>query len=134
MKGVKLRHARLAAFGSTRRADIRPEDDPQVAKLLAAEVPVITIFGKSWEEHVRFALRTTLEENLKMIGETVAYLKSRVPTVIYDAEHFLDGYKHHPDYALKCLRHALEAGADRLVLCDTNGGTLPHELADIVRH
>lgn len=134
MKDIPLKHARLAAFGSTRRADIRPEDDPQVAKLLAASVPVITIFGKSWEEHVRYALRTTLEENLKMIGETVAYLKSHVPTVIYDAEHFFDGYKNHADYALQCLRAASEAGADRLVLCDTNGGTLPHELAEIVRH
>jgi 2-isopropylmalate synthase len=132
MKTVTLKHARLASFGSTRRADIAADDDMQLAKLLRAETPVVTIFGKSWEEHVRHALRTTLDENLRMIGDSIQYLKRHVPMVIYDAEHFFDGYKNRPDYALHCLRTALEAGADRLVLCDTNGGTLPHELAAMV--
>lgn len=134
MKSVTLKHAKLAAFGSTRRANIAPEDDAQLRKLLDASVPVVTIFGKSWEEHVLYALRTTSEENLVMIGDSVAFLKKNVPTVIYDAEHFFDGYKANASYALNCLRVALEAGADRLVLCDTNGGTLPYELAEIVRH
>ena len=133
MKTVKLKRAKLAAFGSTRRAGIAPEDDSQLQKLVAAQVPVITIFGKSWEEHVKYALRTTPEENLKMIGESVAYLKLHASEVIYDAEHFFDGYKAHPKYALQCLQAAFEAGAHRLVLCDTNGGTLPHELVEIVR-
>ncbi|HZO91885.1 MAG TPA: citramalate synthase [Chthonomonadaceae bacterium] len=132
MKRVPLKHARLTAFGSTRRAHIAPEDDLQLHKLLAAQVPVVCIFGKSWEAHVRYALRTTPEENLAMIADSVAFLKRRIPTVIYDAEHFFDGYKAHPEYALSCLRAAAEAGADRLVLCDTNGGTLPYELAEIV--
>jgi 2-isopropylmalate synthase len=133
MRSVPLKQARLAAFGSTCRADVAAQDDPQLCKLLDAGVPVVCIFGKSWEEHVQFALRTTLDENLRMIGDSVAFLKSRVSTVIYDAEHFFDGYKTHPNYALRCLRAAVEAGADRLVLCDTNGGTLPHELTQIVR-
>jgi 2-isopropylmalate synthase len=133
MKQVPLKHSRLAAFGSTRRADFAVKDDPQIQKLLAAEVPVVTIFGKSWEEHVLYALRTTLDENLRMIADSIACLKCHVPTVLYDAEHFFDGYKSHPDYALACLRAAMAAGADRLVLCDTNGGTLPHDLAEIVR-
>jgi 2-isopropylmalate synthase len=133
MHGVTLKHARLAAFGSTRRADIAAEDDPQLRQLLEAQVPVVCIFGKSWEEHVKYALRTTSEENLRMIAESVAFLKAHVPTVLYDAEHFFDGYKTHPAYALDCLRAAAGAGAERLVLCDTNGGTLPHELVEIVR-
>ncbi len=132
MKSVRLKHAKLAAFGSTRRAGIAPQDDAQLQKLLCAEVPVVTIFGKSWEEHVLYALRTTPEENLQMIQDSVAFLKQTVPTVIYDAEHFFDGYKANSDYALNCLRAALSGGADRLVLCDTNGGTLPHEVSEIV--
>jgi 2-isopropylmalate synthase len=133
MKGVNLRHGLLAAFGSTRRADIRAEDDGQLQKLLEAAVPVVTIVGKTWEEHVRFALRTTLEENLAMIADSIAFLKQHVSLVMYDAEHFFDGYRGNPEYALRCLRAALEAGADRLVLCDTNGGTLPDALGEIVR-
>lgn len=133
MQGVKLKNSRLAAFGSTRRADIRAADDPQIQKLVAAQVPVITIFGKSWIQHVRYALRTTPEENLNMIADSVAYLKTHAPTVIYDAEHFFDGYKDNAEYALNCLRAAWENGAERLVLCDTNGGTLPHEITEILR-
>ena len=144
MKTVTLHHAQLAAFGSTRRAGLRAEDDAQLKMLVDAATPVVTIFGKSWTEHVTFALKTTPQENLDMIGDSVAFLKKHVPSVIYDAEHFFDGYKssaaengNGPDYinyALAGLKRALEAGADRLVLCDTNGGTLPHEMAEIVRH
>jgi len=133
MKAVTLRHSKLASFGSTRRADIEAASDPQLAKLVRAETPVITIFGKTWEEHVRFALRTTLDENLRMIADSVEFLKLHAAMVIYDAEHFFDGYKDRPEYAINCLKAALESGADRLVLCDTNGGTLPVELAAIVR-
>jgi 2-isopropylmalate synthase len=133
MKTVTLHHARLAAFGSTRRAGIRAEDDTQLQMLVDAQTPVVTIFGKTWEEHVRFALRTTPEENLAMIEDSVAFLHNHVPTVIYDAEHFFDGYKANREYALDCLRAAQRGGASRLVLCDTNGGTLPHEMAHIVR-
>ncbi len=134
MQIIPLHNARLAAFGSTRRAGIRAEDDTQLLKLLAAKVPVITIFGKSWEEHITYALRTTPEENLCMIADSVTFLNRNVESVIYDAEHFFDGYKANAQYALACLRAAQEAGAIRLVLCDTNGGTLPHEIAAIVRH
>ena len=138
MKSVTLRHARLAAFGSTRRANVRCEDDAQIQKLIEAAVPVVTIVGKSWDAHVVYALRTTLEENVAMIAESVAYLKGKVREVMYDAEHFFDAYKsgatlNGENYALATLRAAAEAGADRLVLCDTNGGTLPDEIAQIVR-
>lgn len=133
MKRIPLKRARLASFGSTCRAEVRADEDAQLAKLVIAETPVITIFGKTWEEHVVHALRTTLEENLRMIADSVTFLKRHAETVIYDAEHFFDGFKANPDYALRCLRAAQEAGADRLVLCDTNGGTLPHELPEIMR-
>jgi len=107
MKTVSLKHALLASFGSTRRADIPAKDDAQLAKLLRAETPVVTIFGKSWEQHIEYALRTSLDENLGMIGDSVAFLKGHVPTVIYDAEHFFDGYKSNAAYAIQCLRIAL---------------------------
>lgn len=132
MKSVRLKRARLAAFGSTRRAGIPANEDSQLQMLVEAGTPVVTIFGKSWTEHVTHALKTTLEENLRMIGDSVAFLKQNVDTVIYDAEHFFDGYKHNHAYAFQTLKAALDAGADRLVLCDTNGGTLPHEVADIL--
>ncbi len=124
MKGVKLKHARLAAFGSTRRKKIRPEEDTNLRALIQAHTPTITIFGKSWDLHVKKALRTSLGENLKMIEDSVRYLKSRGKEVIYDAEHFFDGFKENPDYALKTVMAAADAGADCIVLCDTNGGTL----------
>ncbi|MCF7734602.1 MAG: citramalate synthase [Akkermansiaceae bacterium] len=125
---LKLRHARLAAFGSTRRAGIAVEDDPQVALLLAAQTPVVTIFGKSWELHVSEVLRTTPEENRAMIRDTVRYLASHGREVIYDAEHFFDGYKDSPEHALGTLEAAAAGGAACLVLCDTNGGSLPSEI------
>jgi len=125
MKDVPLERARLAAFGSTRHKDAAPEDDANLTALLDAETPVVTIFGKSWDLHVTEALGATLEQNLAMISSSVAYLKSRGRFVIYDAEHFFDGYAADAAYALATLRAALDGGADRLVLCDTNGGSLP---------
>lgn len=128
VKRLELRHARVAAFGSTRRAKISPKDDQGCAAMIAADTPVCTIFGKSWTLHVTEVLRTTLEENLAMIGETVDFLRQHGREVVYDAEHFFDGYKANPDYALQTLAAARDAGASVLVLCDTNGGTLPHEI------
>ena len=123
-----FRHAKLAAFGSTRRANIAVEDDPQVRLLLDAGTPVVTIFGKSWDLHVEQVLSISLEENLRMIGDTVSHLKAQGREVIYDAEHYFDGYKANPDYALSTLCAAGAAGAGIIVLCDTNGGSLPEEI------
>lgn len=130
--GLKLKNAKLAAFGSTRRRGVAPEQDRILAGLLKASTPVITIFGKSWDFHVRDALQVSLEENLELIFDSIQFLKSRVGEVIYDAEHFFDGFKENPEYAIKTIEAAREGGADRLVLCDTNGGTLPYEISDIV--
>ncbi len=130
-KSLKLKHAKLAAFGSTRRANTPVGDDPQVALLLEAETPVVTIFGKSWELHVTEVLRTTVEENRAMIRDTVAHLVKHGREVMYDAEHFFDGYKDSPEHALSTLEAAAEGGAACLVLCDTNGGTLPDEIVQI---
>ena len=130
-KSLKLKHAKLAAFGSTRRANTPVGDDPQVALLLEAETPVVTIFGKSWELHVTEVLRTTVEENRAMIRDTVAHLVKHGREVMYDAEHFFDGYKDSPEHALSTLEAAAEGGAACLVLCDTNGGTLPDEIMQI---
>ncbi|NOY86816.1 MAG: citramalate synthase [Deltaproteobacteria bacterium] len=128
---LKLTTSRIAAFGSTRRKKIKAADDPQIQALLKAS-DVITIFGKSWHLHVKEALRTSLEENLEMIHDSVSYLKANADVVFYDAEHFFDGYKDNPEYALKTLQAAHEAAADCLVLCDTNGGTMPSELERII--
>ena len=130
-KKLDLKHAKLAAFGSTRRANVKVEEDPQVKLLLEAETPVVTIFGKSWELQVTEILRTTAEENRAMIRETVGHLVKNGREVIYDAEHFFDGYKDSPEYALATLKAAAEGGAACLVLCDTNGGTLPREIMEI---
>ncbi|MFO7767299.1 MAG: citramalate synthase [Pelovirga sp.] len=127
-----LTHSKIAAFGSTRRARISPEQDSNIKMLIESRPDVVTIFGKTWDFHVREALRVSLEENLDMINDSLGYLKERVAEVIYDAEHFFDGYKANPDYALQTLRAAATAGADCLVLCDTNGGTLPHEIPTII--
>ncbi len=128
VKRLELSHARIAAFGSTRRANISPSEDTGCQALIAADTPVCTIFGKSWTLHVTDVLRTTLEENLSMIRETVDWLRQQNREVVYDAEHFFDGYKADRDYALASLAAARDAGAEVLVLCDTNGGTLPHEV------
>ncbi len=127
-----LSHSKIAAFGSTRRARVTPDEDNNIQMLIEARPDVVTIFGKTWDFHVHEALRVSLEENLEMIYDSLAYLKQRVAEVVYDAEHFFDGYKANPEYALKTLRAAASAGADCLVLCDTNGGTLPHELPAIM--
>lgn len=132
-KHIDLKHAKLAAFGSTRRRDCKAEDDDNLQSLLLADTPVVVIFGKSWDFHVTDIIRTTLQENLNMIGDTVAFLKDRGKEVIYDAEHFFDGYLNNPEYAVKSLRAAVDGGADVLILCDTNGGTFPSDVASIVR-
>jgi 2-isopropylmalate synthase len=126
-------HAKIAAFGSTRRKGIRAADDPQVRLLVEAETPVVTIFGKSWLLHVREVLQTTPDENLAMIEDTVQYLKSQGRFVVYDGEHSFDGYKDAPEYALATWKAAERGGADVIVLCDTNGGSLPGEILDITR-
>ena len=127
----KFKNARVAAFGSTRRKNTAVEKDDQVALLLSAETPVITIFGKSWLLHVKEVLRTTPDENLGMIGDTVRYLKDQRKFVVYDAEHAFDGFKDNPEYALATWQAAEKAGADLVVLCDTNGGCLPTDIARI---
>lgn len=126
-----LAHAKVAAFGNTRRANIAASADGNLKALIDAATPVVTIFGKSWKLHVRDVLKTTEAENLAMIADSVRFLKAQGKEVVYDAEHFFDGYKDDPDYATATLVAAAEAGADRLVLCDTNGGTLYDELGGI---
>ena len=125
---VDWKQARLCAFGSTRRASLVPEEDANLQALLAADTPVVCIFGKSWTLHAEVALGITLQENLELISSSVAFLKDQGKEVIYDAEHFFDGYAADPTYALRTLHAAADAGADTLVLCDTNGGTLPHDI------
>ncbi|RMH05197.1 MAG: citramalate synthase [Aquificota bacterium] len=133
LRKYKPKHAKVVAFGATRRPGKKVEEDPQVENLIRSGARVITIFGKSWDFHVKEALRTSLEENLSMVYETVEYLKRHVEEVIFDAEHFYDGYKRNPEYALEVLKAALEGGADWVVLCDTNGGCLPHEVYEITK-
>jgi 2-isopropylmalate synthase len=128
-----LTQAELVAFCSTRRPGVAAADDPMLQPILAAGTRWVTIFGKSWDLHVTESLKTTLEENLAMIGDTIAYLRAQGRRVIYDAEHWFDGYKHNPDYALKTLKAAIAAGAEWLVFCDTNGGSLPQEIGQIVQ-
>ncbi|MBM2826418.1 MAG: (R)-citramalate synthase, partial [Dehalococcoidia bacterium] len=132
-KSLRLTHAQLAAFASTRRAYARAEDDPTIRALEEAHTTVCTLVGKSWDLHVTRVLETTLEENLNMIADSVRYLKGRGRTVFFDAEHFFDGFKADADYALQCLRAAAEAGADCLVLCDTNGGAITSDVTSIVQ-
>ena len=132
IKDVKLKHAKIAAFGSTRRPKILPENDPLLQALVKSGAPVKTIFGKSWDLHVTDVIRTTLTENLDMIESSVAFLKEHSEEVIYDAEHFFDGYKANPEYAIETLRAAEKGEADCIVLCDTNGGTMPWEIEKIL--
>ncbi len=130
IKKAGIRTSKIAAFGSTRKANMKVSEDPQIKALLEADTKVVTIFGKSWDLHVTEVFRTSLKENLQMIYDSVSYLRSKKREVIYDAEHFFDGFKANPDYAIKTLQAAARAGASNITLCDTNGGTLPHE----VRH
>ncbi|VAW31135.1 (R)-citramalate synthase [hydrothermal vent metagenome] len=129
---LNLKHAKVAAFGSTRRKGIRPEDDANLRLLIEANTPVITLVGKSWDLHVRDVLQVSMEENLAMIGESVDYCKAQGKELIYDAEHFFDGYKANPEYAIATLRAAAVNGVDCVVLCDTNGGSLPWEIEKIM--
>ena len=129
---MNLKNAEVAAFGNTRRADADCADDVSMQALLSSRAPITTIVGKASEYQVRVVLETSVEENLAMISDSVSYLKSHGRRVIYDAEHFFDGFKENSDYAVRCLRSAFDAGAERIVLCDTNGGTLPNEIGEIV--
>lgn len=132
-KNIRFKQARLAAFGSTRKPKVRCGDDANLTALLQAETPAVAIFGKTWDLHVKKVMANTLKENLAMIRESTEYLCSKGREVIYDAEHFFDGYKDNPEYALKTLDAAVSGGASFIVLCDTNGGTLPFEVEKIVQ-
>jgi 2-isopropylmalate synthase len=125
---LNLKHSRIVAFGCTRRPDVLPSEDKILQGLLESNTDTITIFGKTWDFHVEHALNTTNEENLKMIYDSVKYLKSFGKEVFFDAEHFFDGYKNNPDYAIKAVETAHKAGADRIILCDTNGGCINNEV------
>ncbi|MCW2812974.1 MAG: 2-isopropylmalate synthase [Nocardioides sp.] len=129
---LDLRHAKLAAFGATRKAGVRAADDPQVAALRDSGASVVTLVAKSHDRHVELALRTTLEENLEMVRDTVSHLRAEGQQVFLDAEHFFDGYRRNRDYALEVLRTAYDAGAEVIALCDTNGGMLPPWVSDVV--
>ncbi len=132
MRRRKLQNAKLTAFGSTRRAKVKADEDLNLNELIKAQTPAVTIFGKTWDLHVVDVIKTTLDENLRMISDSVSFLKKKKREVIYDAEHFFDGYKGQPEYALKTILAAQDAGADCIVLCDTNGGTLPREVKAII--
>jgi len=132
IRNYNLKNSIVTAFGSTHHKDVTAENDKNLNALIKAKTRAVTIFGKSWTLHVKDALNTTLERNIALIRDSVAYLKQNVPEVIYDAEHFFDGFKVDPEYAIATLRAAKDGGADVLVLCDTNGGSLPHEIGEII--
>lgn len=132
-KDLELKNAKVAAFGMTRRSSLAAEDDPNLKALLDAETPVTTVVGKTWTLHVYDVLRTTLDQNLSMIQDSLAYLKAHGKLVVYDAEHFYDGYRADPEYALETLRAAQAGHADVIVLCDTNGGSMPWEIEEVTR-
>lgn len=132
VRELNLKNAKIAAFGSTRRAKNRVEEDANIKALVEAQTPVVTIFGKSWDLHVTDALRISLKKNLELIHDSLSYIRDNVDELIYDAEHFFDGYKKNRDYAIETLKAAESAGADCLVLCDTNGGLLTHEIIPIL--
>ncbi|HYA14552.1 MAG TPA: citramalate synthase, partial [Syntrophales bacterium] len=131
-KDVSFRHARLTAFGSTRKANMEAAACSNIAALLQAETPAVAIFGKTWDLHISEILNVSLDENLDMIRDSIEYLKTKGKEVIFDAEHFFDGYKNNPGYARRVIETALSVGADMVVLCDTNGGTMPHHLTTII--
>ncbi|HYV36046.1 MAG TPA: citramalate synthase [Gemmataceae bacterium] len=132
VRTLPLKHAKVAAFGMTRKKNGRAEDDHGLKAILAAQTSVVTLVGKTWDMHVTDVLGATLEENLRMIADSVAFCKAAGRTVFYDAEHFFDGFKHNPEYALQTLKAAQDAGASVVILCDTNGGTLPEEIGERV--
>ena len=133
IKNVELKHSKLVAFGSTRRKDKKPDEDENLLSLLQAGTEYVSIFGKSWDFHVTDIIKTTLDNNLEMIKDTLLFLKSKGKKVIFDAEHFFDGYKSNPEYAIKALEAAKEGGAAVLTLCDTNGGCFPEEILKITK-
>jgi len=133
VKKLKFTTSRIVAFGSTHKASHEVHDDPNIKALLSAKTSGVTIVGKTWDFHVKEALRVSLQTNLDLIYNSISYLKKRVQKVFFDAEHFFDGYKANPEYAFKALDAAVSGGADCLVLCDTNGGTLPHEIERIIK-
>ena len=133
IKNVELKHSVITAFGCTKKPLIKPEEDKVLEQLILADTPVTTIFGKTWDFHVKHALNTTLDENLNMINDSIKYLIEKGKKVFFDAEHFFDGYKNNKEYSLKTIETAFNAGASRIVLCDTNGGTLNTEIYNIVK-
>ena len=132
VRDLELKHARIAAFGMTRRRDVAAEDDVGMKALVAAATPAITIVGKSWDLHVRDVLGVSLEENVRMIADSIAFCAAHTAEVIFDAEHFFDGFQRNPDYAMRTIQAAADAGAAWIVLCDTNGGALPEDVAQAV--
>lgn len=132
IKKEKFQHAKIVAFGSTRKPGGKAKEDAHINALLEAKTPAVIVVGKSWISHVTDVLKTTKEENLEMIYDSISYLKSEGREVFFDLEHFFDGYKDNPEYALKVLKAGTKAGADALVLCDTNGGVLPNEVKNII--
>ena len=133
LKNIELKHSKIAAFGSTRRPNTKAKEDKNIKDLLSSEADVVVIFGKSWDFQVTDIIRTSLEENIQMIKDTIKYLSDKGKKVIFDAEHFFDGYKANKEYAISTIKAAKESGADTAVLCDTNGGTLPHEIFEITK-
>ncbi|HAM51074.1 MAG TPA: hypothetical protein DCP92_10440 [Nitrospiraceae bacterium] len=132
VRKLSLSYSVVAAFGSTYKPKHRVEDDYNIKSLLESKARVVTIVGKTWDFHVKELFKIPLQENLEIIYNSISFLKNNVEKVFFDAEHFFDGYKDNPEFALKCVQAAEAAGADCLVLCDTNGGTLPHDLKKIV--
>ncbi len=133
IRNYELKRAKIAAFGSTHHPEKRAEHDPNLRALLSAATPVVTIFGKSWTVHVKEALKTTLDKNLQIIRDSLAFLRPHVGTLFYDAEHFFDGFRDNPEYALATLAKAVEGGAECLILCDTNGGNLPWTIQEAIK-
>ena len=133
VSGLNLKNSKLCAFGSTCRKGVKPEDDANIKSILKANTPIAVIFGKAWDLHVSEILKITNEDNLNIVRDSVSYLKSQGLEVFFDAEHFYDGYKANSDYALQVLRAAIAGGADRLALCDTNGGTMPADIYEMTK-
>ena len=130
VKKLRLKNAKVASFGTTMKVGIKPSQDFNLRMLLSADTPVVTLVGKTWDLHVRDDLRISQKANLEIIADSIAYMKKRVDEVIFDAEHFFDGFRANPDYAIECLKAAQDGGADWIVLCETNGGRLPGEIRD----
>ncbi|HLG22431.1 MAG TPA: hypothetical protein VI382_06420, partial [Candidatus Manganitrophaceae bacterium] len=133
MKKAPLKSAKLVAFGATRKASHKVSKDPNIQSLLDAGTEVVTLFGKSWDLHVTDALGITLKKNLEIISDSIAHLRSKGKRVFYDAEHFFDGYRARPEYALKTLEAAQKAGAECIILCDTNGGMMPWRIREALQ-